>query len=474
MSRATNYRGLLDKYGVSDLNGLRVKNRDWFNQQKIKIANNKNINQKTKDKAIAKLTRQEQRSLDKLNDAIAISLGQFKKRTAADPLLRMSNQFNVATLFGSVVLSAIGDPVTAFIKNSVPNVIMNGWLSAIRRLVLNTGKYKRRDFDNAMTAISNSMDDLVRYMMNPDAGSYMVGRGEKVAQQLGRATMVGSGMTTWNNFWQKVSHDIAEKNILRYAAKETKSGTAYLNEIGLSQENAQKILQLQKKYGETVRGELISNSHLWGATGNISTQEAQELAKLFNNAIRTEVRKSPIMTDLLDLGRFWQRNEVTRSMSLGMGFGMAATNKVLLSAIARHDVQAATGIVGLVMAGMVARALLDKLNGRESDYSTSEWILNGIERSGVAGNLLNPFFQGKYAYDRIKKYGDRAWVQDPIDYLVGPNARIVRSMISHGNSALNYALGNTESYEISKEQEYRDRTLTLFNNVWWFKALKKE
>ena len=460
ISRAVNYKSLLNDLGVDDIQGIRQQIKAEYRHRYAAIRNASDISEKQKTQLNAKIAKQEKASMSKANDMIAISLGQFKKRTVADPFFRSLNQYNVMRLYGGVLISSLGDPTVALIKNSLPNVIWNSWMSGLRRVINGTAGLKKQDFQNALTAVQGQMEDLVRYMMSPDMGAYNVGAIEKGFRAGGNSVMKLGGMVSWNNFWERASHTLAENNIIKYLNKRTKKGDAYLKEIGINPETTGRdILDFQKKYGQDIRGTHISNTHMWGG------EKGKQTAALFNNALRVEVHKSPLKTEMLDIPRFFQKLEVTKSMMLGKGYSYAAINKIALSAASRHDTNALTGIIAITSMGMVVKLLQDKLNGKESNYDLPTWIMHGLDKSGALGMLADPLIQATRAAQSIGTYGGRAWTQDPLDYLLGPSASII-------NPAYRGIMEKANGQDLDKQTSAGLKQLIPYGNFWWMKPFK--
>lgn len=269
-------------------------------------------------------------------------------------------------------------------------------------------------------------------------------------------------MQYWNNFGQRASHLVAEARILRNMNKGwdnlTKKEQKYLLELGIDKDTLGYIAEQQAKFGETVSGTHISNSRLWE-----QTPTGQRARQAFNNAIRLEVRKGPVMVGQGDIPRFFAKSDMRRSMMNLKGFSYAAISKIAMNIASRHDANAMTGLFTLVGMGMVVQALKDKIAGRESNYSLDEWIMKGIDRSGVGGMLLDPFVQAGRAYDNAKKYGAMATYPQPLNYIVGPNASILeagtRGIIDMGKG------------KMSKQTEYQLKMLLPFHNLWKWSGL---
>jgi len=469
-SRAINYKKMLDDIGAESLQDVRLRIRDTYKMQVNKIRNFKEATKEqikampkaeqasfiTKEKKLAmikKLGRQALKSEALFNDIAAISLGQFKKRTVADGFWRSINQYNVIRLYGSIVISAVGDPLASVIKNGLPRTVMHGWLSGVKQFVTRTSKLKQQDYRNALTAIQNEIDDLQAFMMNPDLTPHGTGPIERVGQIGGNLSMKVTGMTAWNQIWQRASHRLAEYNILSYARNPTPRGVSYLKEIGIDEDAVKAILKMQEKYGVEVRGTHISNSHMWSD---------RQAADIFNNAIRVEVHKSPIITEVLDMPRFFQRSEMRKSMALGKGFSFAAINKITISALSRHDSQAIQGIVFMTMAGMVVQLLQDKAAGRISNYTAKEWLIRGLDKSGVGSMLLDPAFQVQRAISSKEQFGGQAWINEPTDYILGPSASII-------NPIYRAIVSKMAGKPVDAKTWNQLKLLIPYQNIWWLK-----
>jgi hypothetical protein len=267
------------------------------------------------------------------------------------------------------------------------------------------------------------------------------------------------GRVAWNNMLQRVAHNIAEARILRNMNKGWENigpkEQAYLKELGIDENWLPKISAMQQKYGYDIRGTHVSNSHMW------SDQVAKER---FNNAIRVEVHKSPLIVELGDIGRFFQKTEFRKSMILGQGFKYAAMHRILLSAAARRDPQALVGILSLIGSGMLAKGLADKISGNKSDYSLKEWIMHGLDRSGAGGIFMDPLMRLERAVEAEQNYGSRADIGDPIDYLLGPNGSVA-------SAVYRATIEKLAGKPISKRTLYQVKQLIPAQNLWWFRVL---
>jgi hypothetical protein len=481
-SRAARIKEMMNDLGIDNFNDLRIRNRDHFDNLIAKIQNIKEkpqveinklpkeersqwIDKKKKDKMVAKLTKQSKSSLELLDDVLHMQLGQYKKRTSADPFFRMMNQYNAARLLGGVIISALGDPLGALLKNSVPDVIWHGWIGQLKSMALNTEKIKKQDYFEAFTAMQGEMDDAIRYLMNPDATPFSVGPTEKVVNALGQIGQKVTLMQYWNNFWQRVNHRVAESRILRDLEKGFDSLNSreqeFLRGNSIDADMAKRIQAMSEKYGYDVRGSRISNSHMWSD---------REAALHFNHAIRNEVHISPVITEQGDLPRFFAKSELRRSIYQLKGFPAAAISKITLNAAARHDTRALTGIVALVSAGMVVQLMKDKLAGRESNYTPAQWIIRGIDKSGVAGLLLDPLWQARYAADNTAKYGGRAWVSEPLEYMMGPSSSLVNPAyhaILDRYNALNDKLSGRTPKPMDKKVQQQLKMFLPYQNLFY-------
>lgn len=454
-SRAINYKKLLDSMGFEKIQDGRLAIKNEYAAKRIKIQNMKDMPEKKRDGLLKKLTLQEQKSQELFQDLTKIALGQIKERKQGDAFWRTLNQYNVMRMYGGILLSSIADPAATLIKNSIPRAIWHGWLSEVKQLVSGTRNMKKQDYRNALTAIQTELDDITRYMTNPDLGIYGTGPKERLAQMGGNFMMRAQGMTAWNMFWQKSSHNLAEHNILRHTAKITQKGMKYLKEIGIDEDMAGRIVAMQKKYGQDIKGTHISNSHLW---------KDRDAANAFNNAIRVEVHKSPLMTEMLDIPRFFQRSEFRKSMVLGKGFSFGALTKLSMSMASRHDGFAAQGFIILAIGGMVQQLLKDRMAGRDSNYTIDEWIRKGLDRSGALGILADPMFKAADAIDAQRKFGGNAWMTEPLDYIMGPTS----SMINPAYRGIMTSLGGNP---LDKKTETQLKGLIPGRNLWWLQQV---
>lgn len=437
VSKTTHFKELMDDMQVDNINQGRIKIREEYDMKIDRINNlpekveqrkapsEKLYSRKQKDKMIKALNYAAQKSEKNYNDHVAIALGQFKQRTSSDSFWRITDHFNIVRLLEGVTISSLGDPMAAFIKNSAPDVVWNGWLSELKRFITFTNGMKKQDMRDALTAIQGEMDDGLRFILNPEYDNIGVGKTERVFQGINQASSKINLLRYWNNFWQRSSHNIAESRILRDINKGwdnlSEKEQQYLLEGSIDKSMAERILRQQKEFGEDIRGTHISNSKMW------SDQEARTA---FNNLIRLEVHKSPIITEVGDTPKIVQKRQAYKSMFLFKGYPSSATTKLLMSMATRQDTRSTAGLMMITLGGMMTYVIKEKLAGREPNLELPNLIRQSVDRSGILGLVADPLFQTKRAADSIKKYGGKAWFTEPTDYLLGPNASIINPVYS--------------------------------------------
>lgn len=459
VSRAVNFKKVLDKYGWNSIQDGRKAIRDEFKDYIFRIQNNKTLSLEKRDKLISKLETQRESSIKLFNDLVAIDLGQFQKRSKGDALWRVTNQYNINRLYGGILLSSLGDPIAMTVKNSLPHAVWNGWLSVLKQWATGTHGLKKQDYLNAMTAQQNALNDLTKILIDPsDQGSYGTGIVERGFRKANQLQFKVSITTAWNDYWQKASHNLAEYNITSYLRNPSKKGEAYLKEIGIGSENnmTARIKKMVDKYHEDVRGTFIANTHQWSD---------QEAAAYFNNAIRTEVHKSPIITEKLDLPRWVQRSEFRKQLLLGKGYMFAANTKLVMSMAARHDAKTLQALILLPLAGMGIQMMYDKIAGRDSDYSLMGWIGRGVDKSGFLSIWSEPFLQIMRSWNGVENFGGRAWIQSPIDYMLGPSG-------SAANAIFKWVRLGIQGESPDIMTQYQLKSLIPYGNLWYYKLLK--
>lgn len=194
-----------------------------------------------------------------------------------------------------------------------------------------------------------------------------------------------SGMNIMNDINRRIAGVNTAASMLKdielwKAGKLSNRMVTEFKRLGIGEEHIDLILGQMKKHGETVDGVFTANLHKWNRQSEI-----------FHQALRRHVDSIIVMPGAADKA-LWMSKGVGRLLSQFKSFGFAMTNKVMLPGLQKADQVFLLRTMTQIALGAVTFLTKAAVAGREikdSDLEPSKLILEGIDRSGVTGYLLD-------------------------------------------------------------------------------------
>lgn len=309
---------------------------------------------------------------------------------------RVAMQVNFLRLLGGMTIGALPDIGRPVMVHGIQRVFGDGVMGMVKnrkefvvaaRQVKESGTAWDMVLNTAVHA-ANDLNDV------PDIGM-------KIEKWLSRRSAEFSTITLmnpWNTALKQFSGVVTQNRILgtiNELAEGRLGGNdrTWLAANFIDKRMAQKIKGQFERYGET---------HGEGA-GQVMIPNAREWDDLeAQNAFRAAVRKSvdgTIITKGIDLPLSFS-NPIGKVILQFKSFAFASVQRVLLSGLQQRDMATLNGIILMVSLGMVSTAAKDSLAGRELSDDPRQWILDGIDRSGITGwfmdanNIMEKFTGG--------------------------------------------------------------------------------
>jgi hypothetical protein len=324
---------------------------------------------------------------------------------------RVARDMNYMRLLGGVVAASFSDIARIVMAEGLTNTFRNGVVPLIQNLKnIKVNTAEANSYGIAVRALQSRAEVLAE-VANYTAGGTAFERGVRAA-----ATKFSdiNLMNQWTNGMKQL-HLTALQNRL---IPELKRGTidSRLVQLGIDEADALNIAGQLNKYA-TKQGDT------WLA--NIADWDNQGLATMWAGAMRKESDRVIIMPGQ-DKPLFMS-TELGQTLFQFKSFMYSATFRVTASVLQQQDKHYVQGLMALVTMGMMTYAFKEWDAGRELSDDPAVWVMEGIDRSGALGYLM----EASNVADKIAGVGLRGALgiagsptryasRSALDSLVGP------------------------------------------------------
>ena len=295
---------------------------------------------------------------------------------------KAARTLNFTRLLGQVLLSSVPDLGLIVMNEGLARTF--GSLVADMTTGFKGVRMSLKEAQAAGTALDMMNSGRIRAIM--DLGDRFVSetRFENAIDRLGQGFGNVAMINQWNTVMKGVTSMMVTTRILRTAEKLaagkalTKSETLKLARSRITPEMAQRIAK-QAEHFERNGPITLANIEAW------TDSKARQALR---NAVLTDVDNTIITPGAAD-APLWTSTEWGKTIFQFKKFGMASTQRVLISGIQTRDAAALNGLMVLVGMGVVGTKLRDIAAARDVDRSPEQWVVEGVDRSGV----MSMFFE---------------------------------------------------------------------------------
>lgn len=379
---------------------------------------------------------------------------------------RILKNLNYVRLLGGMTLSAIPDVARPVMIHGVRRTFGTAMIPLTKGL--KGMKLSAQETKMAGTALDMQLD--TRAMSIADiADDY--GRGsrfdrvlEKLSQNFGLVTL----MAPWNAAMKQFFGVISQTRTLQEVQNWSKGSITQANRTRLAS------LGIDQKMAIRISGEFSENGQevdgvLWANTGAWSDQEA---VKVYRAALAKEVDKG-IVTPGQDKS-LWMSTPLGSVVSQFKSFGVASTQRVMLSGLQKRDADTLNGMLLMISLGMLTTAVKNGVSDRPNPDELDQWIAEGIDRSGLTGwffdanNVVEKVTRGAVGASAITGGSTMSRYQSRniAGALAGPSVDII-------NDAARI-IGSSASGEWSQADTRAVRKLLPYQNLFYTRELLNE
>ena len=328
---------------------------------------------------------------------------------------RVARDLNYMRLLGGVVAASIPDIGRVVAAEGIVNTFRYG----LKPLVANLKEFKMAAREAKLYGVGTDALMGGRAEIIADIADYSRG-GTKFERGVRTAATKFSSINLMN-YWTggiKQLHAVVTQTRVAEDLLKGKYDKR-LGQLGIDEAESKNIAAQLKKYGKKIDGVWVWNTKDW---------DNQDLAMQWGAAIRKESDRVIIVPG--QEKPLFMSTELGKTIFQFKSFMFSATQRVLLSTIQAQDKHYIQGLLSLVSIGMLSYAFKEWDAGRELSDDPKAWVMEGIDRSGALGILME-------ANNTLEKISGNHFGLRP---LIGINAPASRYA---ARSALDSAVGPT-------------------------------
>ena len=413
------------------------------------------MRQNPKDQAkLAKARDNDIRDITALRDRLAGTYGMPDDPSSffvrAGAFLRSAN---FVTKLGGMTVSAIPDLARGVMVNGFGNT-MRGYSALITRSpAFKASRAEQLKMAVGLETILHTRARTMGDLVDGSARTTAVEAGmERVTDAFGKLTLMGH----FDDMNKSVNGMITSDGIL--------SGTfagRRLAKLGINDNMAARIRSEFEKHGEVINGWHIGNFEKW---------DDQHVAGVFQSAVLKDVNNTVITPGIGDTP-LWASTPLGKTIFQFKSFATASYNRATLGGLQEGTGQFYYGTAFQIGLGALTYALKQSANGKEVDWSPQKLVIEGIDRSGILGPLMEYNNMAEKASGGMvglgallgtgtqSRYASRGFIGSAL----GPTFGLLDTITDVTAGVLNGDAGDRVLHNV--------RTLLPGNNLFWIAPL---
>ncbi len=360
---------------------------------------------------------------------------------------------NFVTKLGGMTVSAIPDLARGVMVNGFSNS-MRGYSALISRSP--AFKASRAEMKKMAVGLETILHTRARTMgdlVDSSSRTTAVEAGmERVTDVFGKLTLMGH----FDDVNKSVNGMITSDSILSGAAAAKK-----LAKLGINHNMAGRIRGEFQKHGEVIDGWHIGNFEKW---------DDQHVAGVFQSAVLKDVNNTVITPGIGDTP-LWASTPLGKTVFQFKSFATASYNRATLGGLQEGTAQFYYGTAFQIGLGALTYALKQAANGKDIDTSPQKLVLEGLDRSGILGplmeynNMAEKASGGMVGLGAIfgtgtqSRYASRGFIGSAL----GPTFGLLDTLTDVTSGVLNGDAGDRVMHNA--------RTLLPGNNLFWIAPL---
>lgn len=394
--------------------------------------------------------------------------GNYKIPDSNNPWVRagrVARDLNYMRLLGGVVAASIPDVARVVMAEGIGKVFSKGLMPLAKNLSsFKMSANEAKLYGVGTDALMGGRAEIIADVADYARGGTAFERGVRSAANKFSSINL---MNQWTAGIKQLHAVVAQTRI----ADDLIAGKVdpRLGQLGIDNVEAKNIASQLKKYGKKIDGVWVANTKDWDNVGAV---------EIWSSGIRKESDRVIIVPG--QERPLFMSSELGKTIFQFKTFMFSATQRVLISALQDQDKHAVQGMLGLISIGAMSYAFKQWDAGREVSDDPRTLILEGIDRSGALGWLME-------ANNTIEKvtgnsYGLRPMFgvsapasryasRSTLDSLVGPSFGLAGDAIKVMSAATDqHEWGDADTRAIRRLLP--GQNLSLFRQ--WIDQLEKE
>ncbi|MBJ9215054.1 hypothetical protein [Citrobacter freundii] len=403
---------------------------------------------------LAKARENDIRDITALRDRLAGTYGMPDDPSSffvrAGAFLRSAN---FVTKLGGMTVSAIPDLARGVMVNGFSNT-MRGYSSLITRSpAFKASRAEQLKMAVGLETILHTRARTMGDLVDSSARTTAVEAGmERVTDAFGKLTMMGH----FDDMNKSVNGMITSDGILSGAFAGRR-----LAKLGINDNMAARIRSEFEKHGEVIDGWHIGNFEKW---------DDQHVAGVFQSAVLKDVNNTVITPGIGDTP-LWSSTPLGKTIFQFKSFATASYNRATLGGLQEGTGQFYYGTAFQIALGALTYALKQAANGKEVDWTPQKLVIEGIDRSGILGPLMEYNNMAEKATGGMiglgallgtgtqSRYASRGFIGSAL----GPTFGLLDTITDVTAGVLNGDAGDRVLHNV--------RTLLPGNNLFWIAPL---
>lgn len=403
---------------------------------------------------LAKARENDIRDITALRDRLAGTYGMPDDPSSffvrAGAFLRSAN---FVTKLGGMTVSAIPDLARGVMVNGFSNT-MRGYSSLITRSpAFKASRAEQLKIAVGLETILHTRARTMGDLVDSSARTTAVEAGmERVTDAFGKLTMMGH----FDDMNKSVNGMITSDGILSGAFAGRR-----LAKLGINDNMAARIRSEFEKHGEVIDGWHIGNFEKW---------DDQHVAGVFQSAVLKDVNNTVITPGIGDTP-LWASTPLGKTIFQFKSFATASYNRATLGGLQEGTGQFYYGTAFQIALGALTYALKQAANGKEVDWTPQKLVIEGIDRSGILGPLMEYNNMAEKATGGMvglgallgtgtqSRYASRGFIGSAL----GPTFGLLDTITDVTAGVLNGDAGDRVLHNV--------RTLLPGNNLFWIAPL---
>lgn len=360
---------------------------------------------------------------------------------------------NFVTKLGGMTVSAIPDLARGVMVNGFSNS-MRGYSALISRSpAFKASRAEMRKMAVGLETILHTRARTMGDLVDSSSRTTAVEAGmERVTDVFGKLTLMGH----FDDVNKSVNGMITSDSILSGAAAAKK-----LAKLGINPNMASRIRSEFQKHGEVIDGWHIGNFEKW---------DDQHVAGVFQSAVLKDVNNTVITPGIGDTP-LWASTPLGKTVFQFKSFATASYNRATLGGLQEGTAQFYYGTAFQIGLGALTYALKQAANGKEVEMTPQKMVLEGLDRSGILGplmeynNMAEKASGGMVGLGAIfgtgtqSRYASRGFIGSAL----GPTFGLLDTLTDVTSGVLNGDAGDRVIHNA--------RTLLPGNNLFWIAPL---